>query len=142
MKTTHNIYIDALKFAANSFHDGVSYNDIKAHLIKCGWKIGTEYENYLRYWFHSNFYNPKFELARIEGQQMWSFLRTDITSNDEKKMIMMAAAYEMLQDYDKLEETKKSAVAAKWIAVISIIITGVFAMVQIIVQIWTSECFK
>ncbi len=132
--STKNIYIDALKFAVNKMQTGVSFNETRNFLISSGWEIEGEFEQYFRFWFAMNFHYPDFELAKIEGQKMWELIKK-LDIYDDKKLIMTAAAYEMVLDYEKLQQTRNSANTAKRIAIASILITLILAVIQIWLQV-------
>lgn len=134
--TTKNIYIDALKFGVNKMQNGVSFNETKEHLITLGWEIDVTFEQYLRYWFNTHYYNVDFEVKVIAGgfSELWPAVQ-NLKQFDSKKVIMSAKAYEMLQDYEKLQDARKSANTAKWIAIVSILITLVLSAIQIVLQV-------
>ena len=140
MKSTKNIYIDILKFGEDKMQNGISFVQVKEHLLSLGWEINIPFEQNLRFWFNAHFYNQEFEaiIFGADHNSIWQMFQT-LQKYDAKPFVMSAKAYATLQDYEKLQETRKSANIAKWIAIGSIALTLVVAVIQIAIQLYTTK---
>lgn len=135
MENTNNIYIDALKFGVTKMQEGVSFNELTNHLKSCmGWKFEPKYLEYFRIWFHENFYNSDISVTFNYGTESakLSVIR-QLHTLDEMKMVMTAEAYEILLDYEKLQQTRESSKKAHQLAMRAIYISIVLGLIQIII---------
>ena len=132
MQTTNNIYIDALKFGDQQ--KAISFNELKEHLTKTGCDLTDDnYLKYIHYWFYRNFYHPTVLIIFEHGQSGSVFeLLLKLNEYDTHKCPLTANAYEMLLDYNKLQQTRQEAKRARQLAIIAIWISVVLALLQII----------
>jgi hypothetical protein len=137
MEKTNNIYIDALKFGETQMQEGVSFHELTHHLKNCmNWKFEPKYLEYFRIWFHDNFYNNDISVTFKYGTEAskLSVIR-QLHSLDEMKMVMTADAYEVLLDYEKLQQTRESSKKAHQLARWAIYISIAVGLIQILIPI-------
>jgi hypothetical protein len=113
MIKTDNIYIDSLRFGSLHMQTGLSYQDLTNHLAKIGWKIDEGFSEYFQVWFLTNFYERTMYAYFKYGnpEQVQSILR-NLKNHSTEKCRITAAAFDTLQDYDKLVQTKKDSAKA------------------------------
>lgn len=141
MKKTENLYIDALKFGLTRMQQGLTFKELQHHLTDClGWTIQDGYMNYFRLWFLTNFYNADVSIHLKHGTpaSMMSSIR-EIQAYDDIPCVMTAEAYEMLQDFEKLQQAKKDAKNAHSLSLWAIGISIVLGLIQIIVAIYQTK---
>src|SRR5258706_1024351 len=106
-----NLYIEALKFGATRMQSGVSLKEIINHLKECkGINLEDSFLEYFRIWFFENFYEELVNQKLYAGESGWrARIRTELNNADydSKPCVMMATGYEMLLDYEKLQQARQ-----------------------------------
>jgi hypothetical protein len=133
MKKTDNIYIDALKFGLTKMQTGLSFNELVNHLKSCmGYVFEPKYLEYFRIWFHQSFYNPDITIGLKYGTEAGiRNLTGQLPNLDEHKLIMTAESYEILLDYEKLQQARESSIKAHNMGITAIVISVLLGVIQI-----------
>jgi hypothetical protein len=133
-----NIYIDSLKYGADHLQRGVSYIELRKHLLESGHEIPPGFEPYFKVWFFTNFFTSIMVQLRQSNAGAFGLLLQDIRNemHDGELGIITAEAYETLLDFQKLEHAKKDTRRALRLSWIAIGISGLLALVQIILQVY------
>ena len=141
MKSTDNIYIDALKFGVAKMQTGITFNEMLLHLEgRIGWKIDEKYRGYLKLWFLKNFYNNDVSPHVIFGNpNQVSSVVNDAQNYNGLVCVMTAEAYETLLDYEKLQQTRNDSKRAQKLAIIAIWISALMAAAQIVLQVYFAK---
>lgn len=135
MAPINNIYISSLEFGAKHFPDGISYNQLLAHLDSLEKKPIGEFEEYFQQWFFKNFF--EFNTFRNLNQPQSGGIahKSNYISLYDKKLVMTADAYFKYQDHLLLLQTRKDAKSAHNLSLLAIIISAFLTFVQILIAI-------
>lgn len=139
MESTKGIYIEALHLGVNNLNNGISYNQVIQHLSNQGYQIEKEFFGYFHRWFYLNYFHESKTVAASYNERENKYLHfwnDYFTGIDDKPCIIMADGYMKYMEYQELEQARQSSKKAQRTATIAIIITGIFAIVSIILEIY------
>lgn len=114
---------------------GVSFNELISHLKDCmGYTFEPKYLEYFRVWFHNSFYNTDITVGFKHGTEAHILSVTrQLASLDDMKLIMTADSYEILLDYEKLQQTRESSKKAHYLGIAAIVISVALGIIQIVI---------
>ena len=138
MTKTDNLYIEALKEGRNRMKEGITFDDLRGYLENNGFNDefrNADFLHYFNFWFYNNFYHKSitFNLKVSNGNTQYALNNTH--SYDRDKCIMTGEAYENLIDFENLQEARKSSKQSYTVSIWAIVISAVFAAIQIILAI-------
>lgn len=143
MKKSDNIYMDSLRYGASKMSTGISFKELKEHLLAIGWKEDKQFEDYFYYWFFTHFYfESAFNTLRVGNQAQVNQVLNDAKKWIDFKCPMTSEAYETFLDFEKLQQNRIDTKNAQKLAMYSIITSGALALIQIILQIYSNCCQK
>jgi hypothetical protein len=135
MKKTDNIYIDSLRFGVSKMDTRISYTELTEHLQQIDWKIETNFEDYFKYWFYTNFYNKEpFQMFRTGNFNQTTSILSEINVYEKRKCLITANAFETLQDFEKLKQAKIDTKKAHNLSMAAITISALLALIQIVIE--------
>jgi hypothetical protein len=114
---------------------GVSFTEMTAHLKDTlGYEFESKYLEYFRVWFHQSFYNTDISIAFKHGTESGILNVTrQLNHQDSMLMIMTADSYEILLDYEKLQQTRESSKKAHRLGITAIWISVLLGLIQIVI---------
>lgn len=139
MKNKGNLYIISLKYCIDKMQEGVTFSELNNYLTKeMNWTFDDNFIDYFRLWFHKNFYNRDVSITLIHGNeaQIRGTVR-GIATLDDIRCVMTAEAYEILLDYEKIQQSRNDSKSAQKLAYIAIWISGALAFIQIVLQMFS-----
>lgn len=128
-----NIYLKALEIGFNSKDEGISFNEMKSTLSNLGYKFE---EKLLRNWYYVSFEHVK----RVYFSTNPSVIGMAIEEDVNKYTLCSDSLFQYLE-YVELKEARENSVSAKkqsffaiGIALLSLLVSGVFSVVGILNQ--------